>query len=616
MLGVFQQVAVAIKDEAVGVLPTFDLMYEGIRATLKSQVQNAIQFAETHLDDPFAIKVLKALFLVKYIKQFRATADNVRVLMQSGLDQDVPSLRGQVESALGRLEQDTYVQRQGEVYEFLTDEEKDIEKEIKNLDVSTDEVLEQLRDVITGDILRDTSHRYDETGQSFPFGRWLDDKQLTPRSYDIGVRFISPFNEYADNMTVLKSHAMATRELTVVMEDVPRLVNDLIMYCKTAKYLKQTSQTDQSYAVRLILGDKGQQNQTRRREILARTREAVSRATILVRGQQVEITATDPRQRIAQGLDMLIQQVFPNLRMLPQKPYDVAQLPRILDLSQRSMDQVSGTFSDAHTDVLTAISNRAGQGQRVTLDYLINEKFQRPPYGWYLAAIQCIIAELYAEGKVEFRANGQVLEDPGAIERALTNSHGWQGVNVTSMIEFSARQIGDLRKFMHDFFDRPVSTADARALGREAAAQFERMGEQLSADAETARSYPFGGRLAEAAQAVGDLTGRSYDFYLTELSSRQEGLFDLKEDVIDPARQFLHGSKREIYDQARRFLDLQTANLGAGSASHVQQLREILCDPTCHRQQRHAAGQDTLRLDSGPDPDRAAKRDRGRSSGG
>jgi hypothetical protein len=68
MLGVFQEVAKALADRPVGGLATFDLMFEGIRTALKSAVQQSIQIAEKNLDDPFAVRVLKALFLVKYVR--------------------------------------------------------------------------------------------------------------------------------------------------------------------------------------------------------------------------------------------------------------------------------------------------------------------------------------------------------------------------------------------------------------------------------------------------------------------------------------------------------------------------------------------------------------------
>ena len=49
-------------------------MFEGIRTALKSNVQQSILTAERNLDDVFATRVLKALFLVKYVKPFKATA--------------------------------------------------------------------------------------------------------------------------------------------------------------------------------------------------------------------------------------------------------------------------------------------------------------------------------------------------------------------------------------------------------------------------------------------------------------------------------------------------------------------------------------------------------------
>ena len=74
MLGVFQQVAMQIGDHEVGQLATFDLMFEGIRTALKSQIQRAILHGRRPSGrSPSPSSVLKALFLVKYVKEFKAT---------------------------------------------------------------------------------------------------------------------------------------------------------------------------------------------------------------------------------------------------------------------------------------------------------------------------------------------------------------------------------------------------------------------------------------------------------------------------------------------------------------------------------------------------------------
>src|SRR5690606_34952757 len=132
----------------IGQLATFDLMFEGIRTALKSYIQRAIIQAEHHLDEPFAIRLLKTLFLVKYVKELKPTLRNLCVLMLDSFNQDLPGLRKKVEEALNLLEQQTYVQRNGEAYEYLTDEEKDVEQEIKNTEVDSADVAAELEKMV------------------------------------------------------------------------------------------------------------------------------------------------------------------------------------------------------------------------------------------------------------------------------------------------------------------------------------------------------------------------------------------------------------------------------------------------------------------------------------
>ena len=70
MLGVFQEVAVQIADDQIGELATFDLMYKGISSSLKSHL-HSVRSAEKNIDNELAIRLLKALLLVKYVKEFK-----------------------------------------------------------------------------------------------------------------------------------------------------------------------------------------------------------------------------------------------------------------------------------------------------------------------------------------------------------------------------------------------------------------------------------------------------------------------------------------------------------------------------------------------------------------
>nr|WP_201271146.1 BREX system P-loop protein BrxC [Pseudomonas aeruginosa] len=166
MLGVFREVAIAIDNEPVGQLATFDRMFEGIRGALKSAIQSAINTAEHHLGDEYAVRVLKALFLVKYVKEFKATLRNLSVLMLERFGEDVPAQRKKLEAALNLLEQQTYIQRNGDLYEYLTDEEKDIEEEIKNTEVESADILKELEVLLFDGVIKQRKIRY-ENGQDY-----------------------------------------------------------------------------------------------------------------------------------------------------------------------------------------------------------------------------------------------------------------------------------------------------------------------------------------------------------------------------------------------------------------------------------------------------------------
>lgn len=81
MLAVFQEVAKTVRDQDVGHLATFDLMYDGIAASIRGDMQTTIKMAESRLGEGLRIRILKALFLLKWVREFKATVRNVAILL-------------------------------------------------------------------------------------------------------------------------------------------------------------------------------------------------------------------------------------------------------------------------------------------------------------------------------------------------------------------------------------------------------------------------------------------------------------------------------------------------------------------------------------------------------
>lgn len=558
MLGVFQQVAIQIGGHEIGQLATFDLMFEGIRSALKSNIQRAIIQAENHLDGPFAIRLLKTLFLVKYVKEFKPTVRNLCVLMLDGFNQDLPALRKRVEEALSLLEQQTYVQRNGDLYEYLTDEEKDVEQEIKNTEVESSDVAAELEKIVFDHVIKHRKIRYDENGQDYPFSRKLDDR-LHGREYELAIHVISPFHENAESESILQLQNTGRDELLVLLPADERLVRDILMYKRTEKYIRQNISITQQEAVKRILTDKGFQNRQRYAELLQRVHSLMGKAKLFVAGADIEIGSEDAQTRVLRGFHELISRAYPNLRMLRGITYTENDIAKCLKHSQHGLFGNDVThLAESEQELLAFIQSNNRGGVRSTLKNLL-EKFERKPYGWYYAAVLCTLANLCARGKVEVRADGNLLEED-ELERVLRNTHGHGNVVLEPQVEFTASQVRALKEFFEDFFDAPPRASEAKALGKETGTALQDLMHQLSPLAAQASQYPFLNTLTPVIEKLKALSGKPYTWYLTELTRQEDALLTMKESVIDPVRKFMNGPQKDIFDNARKFVQTQEPN--------------------------------------------------------
>jgi len=581
MLGVFQQVVVSIADIETGRLATFDLMFEGIRSALKSNIQRAIIQAEGHLGDPFAIRLLKVLFLVKYIKEFKPTPRNLRILMQEHLDQDVPALRQRVEEALNLLEQQTCVQRNGELYEYLTDEEKDVEVEIRNTEVESSDLAAELEKIVFDHVIKHSRIRYGKDGPDYPFSRKLDDN-LHGREHELAINVITPFHDLSDKENNLRMQSMGRDELLALMPANERLVSDLLMYKRTEKYIRQNVSIAQQETVKRILIDKGHRNQERYAELQSLAKSLLGKAKLIVMGGDVNVSSEEPQARISGGFQSLVTSAYPNLSMLRGVVYNEDSISTFLDESQQGLFGNDATSLDeAENELFASIQREHKTGMRTTLKTLL-EKFERKPYGWPYAAVLCTVAKLCARGKIEARSDGNLLEH-NELEQAIRNSRNHGNVVLEPLVEFTASQVRALKQFFEDFFDGPPQAGEAKALGRETNEKFKALGGEIDGLISQSSDYPFLTTLASSLDEVKELAGKSYSWYLTELATMEDALLEMKETIIDPVRKFMNGSQRSIFDEARRFLQTQESNFASVQDDVVTQIKTTLNNPECYK---------------------------------
>ena len=574
MLGVFREVAMAIDNEPVGQLATFDRMFEGIRGALKSAIQSAINNAERHLGDPYAVRVLKALFLVKYVKEFKATLRNLNVLMLERFGEDIPAQRKNLEAALNLLEQQTYIQRNGELYEYLTDEEKDIEEEIKNTEIESAHVIKELETLLFDGVIKQRKIRY-ENGQDYAYTRKMDDRSLS-RESELAIHIVTPLSDNFDNLTVQRMQSMGRDELRVVLPADARFMQDLTLHKRTEIYIRQNSSTQQE-AVKRIIDAKGFQNTERLADLQDRAKELLGKAHLIINAADVEATSSDGQARILKGFYLLIETTYPNLRMLRDVPYSENDIGKHLRQAQDGLlgNDVT-SLTEPEQELLAYIQSNARSGVRTTVKTLL-ERFERKNYGWYYAAILCNLVLLCGRGKVEVRQDSNPLEGDN-LERSLRNTNAHPSLVLEPQIEFSASQVRHLKEFFADFFDRPASSNEARSLARETIDAIKELEIELADLHGQKAIYGFLSVLDGVMATLKEVASKNASWFLTDLSRASDAMLDSKEQIIEPLRRFMGSPQKAIYDQARQLVQEQEDNFAYVDIGEVEAIKTLLTE--------------------------------------
>lgn len=577
MLGVVQDVAKVVGTGEIGTLATFDRMFEGIRASLKAQAQQQILVAERNLDNELAVRLLKALFLVKYVESFQATARNLTVLVYDRFGLDLPALSEDVKEALAELERQTYIQRNGQVYEYLTNEEQVIEEEIKNVDIDAPEVSEKLFKVLSAEVIRTNKIRYAKNGQDFPFGFKLDD-QVHGQQKELSVHFITPDYPYTADET--RMHSAGKDELRVVLEPDDRVLADLRLLLKTDKYIKRKRTSSLSAIEEQILQAKATLNREREKELAQRIQTAVGKAALIINAADVPASSADALGRVTEGFQELISRTYTQLKLLSGIIYSEQQVAGAANPDSGLFDaEALMKIDQAAQEVLSAILRRVGQGEQVTMKSIV-DTFQAKPYGWDLASIEVIVASLIGSSKITLTMDGNVLKRT-EVAAALRNTQKHSHQVIAPQKTFDERKVAGFRKFCMDFFDESTAPKDPLELAHHGADKLKGKLDELRAALSGSR-YPFVDQLNAPIALLEQAVGKTDDWYLNDFDLGDD-LLDAKDNVIDPIQSFIRGPQRTIYDDAAALLVTHHSNLNYLPSGRDDAVKSALADPNAFR---------------------------------
>ena len=298
---------------------------------------------------------------------------------------------------------------------------------------------------------------------------------------------------------------------------------------------------------------------------------------MIINAADVEATSSDGQARILKGFYQLIETTYPNLRMLRDVPFNENDIGKYLRQAQDGLLGNDATsLTEPEQELLAYIQSNARSGVRTTVKTLL-ERFERKSYGWYYAAILCNLALLCARGKVEVRQDSNPLEGDN-LERSLRNTNAHTTLVLEPQIEFSASQVRHLKEFFADFFDRPASCNEARALARETIDAIKELEIDLADLHGQKALYGFLCVLDGVMATLKEIAGKNASWFLTDLSRASDAMLDTKEQIIEPLRRFMGSPQKAIYDQARQLVQEQEDNFAYVATGEVEAIKALLTE--------------------------------------
>ena len=571
MLGVFRDVLLSIADNEIGNLPTFDLMFTGIDSDLRSSVSTSIGVAENNIDNKLAVKILKILFLVKYYRQFKATFNNLRILLIDKFNINFIEFNKSISEALEILEKQTYIRRNNEEYEFLTDEEKDIEEEIKNTEIDISDIRNELSQIFFERLIKYSKIFDESSGNNYSFAKKIDN-QLQGQDQDLKINIITPLFESDSNKNDGLFESFNDDELIIKLPDNDQILKELSIYKKTNKFIIQNNRSGNDKIKISIMEQKGILNKERMDKIIEETKNLISDATLIIGDNILEIKNSNYELRLKEACKILVGKVYYNLSILNNYKYKSEDIKNFYFNAKKGIDT-----TPPQKEILDFINLRERNSIRVTIK-TIKEKFSGKSYGWSENAILSNIAGLLGCKKIDLNCDGNLIIEEDIFD-FLNNSRLWNNIIVQIKEKISSEKTEYLKVFFHEFFENFPSSKEPLELAKEIQSGLVDLNKQLTEYKNQIINFPFLENYTNEFNTISNISKKNISEIITDLSN-QNNLIDIKR-TLDPIIKFIDGNQGKVYSEILIFYKNNKDNFIILNNEKEEAIKKILYDPEC-----------------------------------
>jgi len=557
MLSGFQEAAQKIQEKDEYALVPFFRFYDTVHTFLDGSIRRVIERCQKAADNGDGIEqqdvdVLKLLYLIRYIDDIPSNLDNIVILMSDDIRVDKIIMREAVRGCLDRLMSQNYIGRTGDTYNFLTDEEQDIQREIRDTNVDTASIVERIAQMIYGDIFTTKKFRYGK--YDFAFDQMVDGITVGVATGGMRLRFLTVATDAVEKTDYRLMAESKGNEAIVVLADTP-YYESLESAMKIRKYVKQRNVSQLPKSVQKIISD--QQDEAGKYELRAMTelQNAIEGAQFYVDGEHLEIKAGNAKSKIDQSLEYLVAHVYSKLDLITDNAGSDADIIAILTGAVTALPGM-----EPNRDAASAMEEYLEMQDAKKLPTSmadVQSKYSAIPYGWKEIDIAAVAAQLIYSQKVTIKYAGNTIQpDDPKLPDMLRKKSEIGKTSISKRKNISATMMRDVKSMLRDYFDVMDVPDDEDGLIRFVT---EKFGEQrdyyASLDARyDGHEYPDRALIQEAIHLMDDVLSQKKDniALIERVLNKEDALFDNKEAMSNGIENFFK-TQVTVFNQAVQF---------------------------------------------------------------
>lgn len=563
LLSAFQDSAKACAEDDTSILVPFDSFYKTIEQFIDWDIKNVFASAERKATlSEFDLRVLRILFMILHVKEMPATIDRIATLMVESVNEDKMLLKNKIAEALKNLESETLIQRNGEVYNFLTNEEQDVNKQISHVDYSEGDVKKTILEIVYDKILESTKLRYNNR-YDFALSRYVDDECKGMSGQDnIVIKVMTNFSSINDAATFA---AESTRYGALIVDMTEGAYIEELIGANRIAIFKRNHSAGLSVAMTEIMAKKTAEMSERIRRAEDIIRETLRTAPIYFNGGRLDIKPKDGKDRLIEALSKVVEQDYYKLGYVSYFYPDQKTILEVLNSTDAGLlgnDITNDANYKAYQEIFDKIKSNRMISKTTTVKNLV-EVFSKAPYGWRDLDVLGMIARLFKSEHIQISIHEVAVDGKDyTFKNDLVKKNNIDAMVVRLREKIDDQVLYKVRQIMQNLYGYTVPMKESE-MKRDVVAFFENKRKFL-ADLKVKYGNNFPGsqvvpEIYKDIEAIVRTTDAATIF--EEIISREASL-EANVDTLEQLESFYKegSSQRKVYEEAKLIVDWYQAN--------------------------------------------------------